>query len=91
MDKYNSKFARWVGELNDSGDRFAVTVSSTCTLYSCDSQRVTETWRKHENIHKEQIKRLGWIRFMVTYFYYNMRIGYQYNPFEVEARNGSLE
>jgi hypothetical protein len=40
---------------------------------------------QHEMIHIEQVKRLGWLRFYITYLWYNFTRGYKKNPFEVEA------
>jgi len=45
----------------------------------------SETLRKHEWVHIEQIKRLGVIRFYITYLWYNLTKGYDNNPFEIEA------
>lgn len=41
---------------------------------------------KHEMQHIKQMKRLGKLKFAILYTYYNLRYGYQNNPFEVEAR-----
>jgi len=85
-DKYNSKIAAFVGWLNKSPFGYAVTISSTCTLYSTPGAAVGSEWRKHEDCHKGQIKQLGWFTFMFRYFKYNLTVGYAENPFEVEAR-----
>lgn len=45
----------------------------------------SHTLRKHEQVHIEQIRKLGVIRFYLLYLYYNMRYGYDKNPFEIEA------
>lgn len=85
-DKYNSKIAAFVGWLNKSPYGWAVTISSTCTLYSLPKGMVGNNWRVHEDCHKLQIAKLGWFRFMYRYFKYNLTVGYSANPFEVEAR-----
>jgi hypothetical protein len=43
---------------------------------------------KHEQVHIEQYKREGFIRFLIMYVYYCCRFGYWNNPYEIEARNG---
>lgn len=45
----------------------------------------SEALRKHEQVHVEQIKRIGVIKFYALYIYYNVKYGYEKNPFEVEA------
>ncbi|WP_020409833.1 hypothetical protein [Hahella ganghwensis] len=40
---------------------------------------------KHELIHVEQVRRLGWWNFYVTYLWFQVAYGYKRNPFEVEA------
>jgi hypothetical protein len=85
-DKYNSKIAAFVGWLNKSPYGYAVTISSTCTLYSTPAAAVGDAWRKHEDCHKGQIAKLGWFTFMYRYFKYNLSVGYVANPFETEAR-----
>lgn len=83
-DAYNSRIARLVGRLNKS-DKYAVTVSNTCTLYSCGPSEVSVSWRRHEDCHKRQIRRAGWLKFMARYIWYSLRYGYRGNPYEAEA------
>lgn len=93
-DKYNSRIAGFLGKLNGSKAHFAITISSTCTLYSCEQRTVdanTTGWRKHEDCHKEQIKHEGWLLFMVKYFWWNIAKGYTNNPYEVLAREAQLQ
>ena len=45
----------------------------------------TEKLRKHEYIHVEQIRRLGWFKFYFLYFYYSITVGYKNNPLELET------
>lgn len=84
-DKYNSIIASVIGNMNGSTD-YAVTISSTCTLYSVPREYVDAKWRKHEDIHKEQIKKTGWLKFMYRYLKYSIKYGYTNNPYEQEAR-----
>ncbi|MFZ4858880.1 MAG: hypothetical protein ACOYL3_21060 [Desulfuromonadaceae bacterium] len=87
-DKYNSKFARFVGWLNnyEAHEGFAVTIGKSCTLYSVSEDKVHADWRRHELVHQRQLKELGWWRFMYRYFFYNITRGYRMNPFEQMAR-----
>ena len=89
-DQYSSKIAKFVGWLNNSSQGYAVTITKNCTLYSMPVELVSTSWRKHEDCHKGQISTLGWFKFMTTYFYYSITIGYQNNPYEVAARAASL-
>ncbi len=53
---------------------------------------VLEDWindkklRRHELVHISQMRRDGPVRMVVKYLYYNIKIGYHNNPYEVEAR-----
>ncbi len=44
---------------------------------------------KHEKIHLEQQKRGYLLGFYIKYFYYQIRYGYENNPYEIEAKEGS--
>lgn len=89
-DRYNSKIADWIGRLNKC-DRYAVTISSTCTLFSVPEDQVGIQWRKHEDKHKAQIAHLGWWGFMATYFWHTALYGYNQNDMEVDARAAALQ
>lgn len=82
MDVYNSGFARLFahGEVC-----WAVTIGPV-TFYSVPEKYVSAAWRRHEECHKRQWKRLWYIGFLVAYIWYQVRFGYKNNPFEVEAR-----
>jgi hypothetical protein len=41
---------------------------------------------RHEEVHVRQWRRYGYVRFSLRYLWYQMRYGYDRNPFEVEAR-----
>ena len=45
----------------------------------------------HEMVHiKQQLR--GWlIGFYIKYIYYQIRYGYENNPYEIEARNNELK
>jgi len=40
---------------------------------------------KHEYIHIEQVRRIGWFKFYFTYIIGNMKTGYKQNKYELEA------
>ena len=42
--------------------------------------------REHELIHVEQMKRLGYFRFLYEYFKELIKVGYMNNKFEIQAR-----
>jgi hypothetical protein len=89
-DKYNSKIAGFVGWLNAYKGGYAITVSKDTTWYSVPESLVDDDWRRHENIHKRQIKEIGWFSFMFQYFRQNLTVGYGKNKFEVEARKKEI-
>jgi len=87
-DVYNSKIAQLIGKLkNQENGKYAITISSTCTLYSVDEATVLADvpWQKHEAEHKRQIATLGWWRFMSDYLCYGAAYQYKEIPYEEEA------
>lgn len=88
MDVYNSKLAKLLGKWHKQ-EKFAITTSSTCTRYSCKLEEVGVKWRTHEDQHKWQIRRIGWISFMSSYLWHLATEGYDHNQYEVEAQNAA--
>jgi hypothetical protein len=93
-DRFNSRVARIFAKLNGCTN-YAVTISETRTLYSCDEAYMKSVpgWENHENEHKKQYVRYGWFGFMARYLWWSLRYGYHNNPLEREARgeiNGTL-
>ena len=84
MDKYNHWLAKLVRVLNPSWTQCAITLGQT-TYYSCYRDEVDAAWRAHEDTHKKQFKRDGWVKFFVLYLWWTMWHGYDFNPYEVEA------
>lgn len=41
---------------------------------------------RHERMHLRQIRRDGWLRFWVQYYWWLIQYGYWNNPYEIEAR-----
>lgn len=46
---------------------------------------ISETHYKHEYCHIKQVRREGRLKFIIKYLYYNIKYGYNNNPYEVEA------
>lgn len=86
MDKYNQRWVMWFRP-NKSWTRNAVTIGQT-TYYSCPERDVDAAWRKHEEVHKSQWAREGFILFPIKYLWYSLRRGYEDNPYEQEANKG---
>ena len=55
------------------------------SIYVAASHEHSRSLREHEQIHIQQIDRDGPIRFSLLYLYYQVRYGYETNPYEVEA------
>lgn len=54
--------------------------------YIDEFSRCNNFLRRHELCHIEQMKRLGKIKFLFQYMWYDYKYGYKDNPFEIEAR-----
>jgi hypothetical protein len=53
------------------------------------AERLTdERLVRHEQVHWEQYKRMGALKFYAVYIGYSLRYGYRNNPMEIEARAG---
>jgi hypothetical protein len=46
---------------------------------------ITDVGFRHELEHCYQVRRVGWLRFYLTYLWQAMRVGYDKIPYEVEA------
>lgn len=86
MDKYNHWLGKLFGFVNRS-NAYAVTFGQT-TYYSCSKERVDQSpkWRIHEDVHKEQYREDGWIKFLSRYIWQLLTKGYKNIDYEVEAR-----
>jgi hypothetical protein len=85
-DIYKSKVARLLKFIKGENE-YAITTSKNCCRYSCQENEVSPKWRKHEETHKAQFSRLGWVNFIFQYCIESIRHGYKNNKFEIEARN----
>ena len=57
-------------------------------IYILPESLNSEALIKHEQVHWEQWRRMGTVRYYATYLYQVARYGYKNAPMEVEARNG---
>ena len=46
---------------------------------------ITTKHYNHEACHIEQVKKEGRLKFIIKYLFYNIKYGYQNNPYEIEA------
>lgn len=83
MDYYSSKFPLIFAPRGVK--KWAITIGQR-TWYSVAEDGVSEQWRRHEDWHKHQWKRDGYINFAIKYLWYQVRYGYENNPYEIEAR-----
>lgn len=58
-------------------------------FYKYPRARITEATLRHELVHIQQIRRVGFFKFYITYVWYSIRHGYRNNPYEVEARTSA--
>jgi hypothetical protein len=84
-DKYNQNWVMLLAQPNVK--TWAITIGQT-TYYSESKEYVDARprWRKHEECHKFQWKREGFLKFAKKYLENLKKYGYYNNPFEVEAR-----
>lgn len=60
-------------------------------IISIGDNLIPEKMHKHEACHIEQVKKEGRLKFIIKYLFYNIKYGYQNNPYEVEARSKESE
>lgn len=58
-------------------------------IYLLPERMTDQALIRHERVHAEQIKRMGVLRFYMTYAWQVIRYGYRDAPLEVEARAGN--
>jgi hypothetical protein len=59
-------------------------------IYAIEGSTDDAQLARHEQAHWEQYKRMGLVKFYVTYLWLLMRHGYHNHPMEIEARNKEL-
>jgi len=96
-DIYESKVAKLFGLIFGKGwnSRYAITTGKDTTRWSVTEAETMVShknpdnplaWRRHEDCHKKQWAKHGRIMFVTKYLWYQIRYGYQRNPFEIQAR-----
>lgn len=63
----------------------AITVTGNLSWYRNQEVLDRDSVRKHEDVHQRQIRKDGWFKFMILYFYWSWKHGYRQNPYEIEA------
>lgn len=71
--------------------RFNGKVYYPFVLFKQAQDEVTDILFRHELEHVYQVKRKGWFGFYLKYLYFNIRYGYENNPFEIEANERENE
>ncbi len=91
--KIRRKYNNWIPQLFNVG---AITLYPFI-LFSRSVQGI-KTYRsypeqlfKHEYIHIEQVRRLGWFKFYFLYLVESAKNGYRQNKYEVEAYDRQTE
>lgn len=91
-DKYNHWIAKVVLSLNRrrGWKECAITIGQTA-YFSCDESQVSDAWHRHEDEHKQQWKRDGWIWFTTRYLFWSAIYGYDNNPYEIAAEKAAQD
>lgn len=88
--KVRIKFRHWLLRLPFTNHIRGI-VLYPWVLFRDKPEAVTHTLARHEFEHVRQVRREGWLRFYLTYLFYQIKYGYRENPFEVEARLSDTE
>lgn len=83
MDYYSSRFPLIFAPRGRKD--WSITIGQR-TWYSVPKEQVDDAWRRHEDWHKHQWKRDGYLVFAFKYLWYQLVYGYERNPYEIEAR-----
>ena len=86
--KENSWLAKIAARKLDT-DSLAMVVGKTIHLHNSTKQDFlrNKKWVRHEVAHVNQYLRLGYLRFIILYLLETFNKGYEYNSFEIDARN----
>lgn len=84
----NSLFAKLAAH-NLKSDKMALVIG--CTIYlhnvSRDEFLKNTKWVRHEVAHVKQFQQKGFCRFIASYLLETFNLGYQFNKYELDARN----
>lgn len=69
-------------------ENVAIVIGSRIHLYGVTKEKFlnNERWLRHELKHIEQYERLGFLRFIATYLWQTLKVGYYKCGLECEAR-----
>lgn len=89
--EYRIKENSWIAKVAAGklgSDNVAIVIGKTIHLYHVSSKDFlkNEKWVKHEICHLQQFKKYGFFNFIFKYLWESIRVGYQNNKFETEAR-----
>jgi len=87
-DKFEHWFMKWLSKYTYLAA--GMTLGQTA-YYPCKEEDVPLFLREHENAHKTQFARYGFVGYMVRWWYYAWKYGYQKNPLEIEASKIAYE
>lgn len=91
-EKYNHWLPRlikwWKNYPCGKGNDWAITLGQTA-YYSCGPDKINDWWRAHEDYHKYQWIREGYIKYFFQYIWYLWKYGYENHPWEIEANNAA--
>jgi hypothetical protein len=82
------RYKHWIFRLPFLG-AYAGMVIYPFMLFKRDQKDIDDRLFRHELEHIYQVQKYGWIKFYVTYIWYNIRYGYRENPYEVVAREAA--
>lgn len=80
-----------------NGNTYAYTIVPFCIVVDKTQEPNNQnpegyiTSIKHEMCHWRQFQKEGFWKFKLKYMYYNIKYGYDKNPYEIEARKASGE
>ena len=85
--KIRRVYNNWIPQLLDVGaiTLYPFILFSSRILYMKQHLKNPEHLFKHEYIHIEQVRKLGWFKFYFLYIVEHFKNGYEENKYEVEA------
>lgn len=83
MNKYNHWLPKFIA-IFSIFKNYAITLGQT-TYFSCHKEDIDMSWFAHEDKHKEQFARDGYIKFITRYFWQWIIKGYYNIDYEIEA------
>ena len=71
------------------GSNAAIVLGNCIYLYGVSKEKflANKPWLRHELKHIEQYERLGYLGFIATYLWQNLKVGYHKCDLECEAKN----